>query len=282
LKEVSAQQMSLITEKYINPLTDFGFKKLFGSEPNKNLLIDFLNELLPEKHQIEDLSYAKNEHYGETTADRSAVFDIHCTGKSNEKFIVEVQKAKQNYFKDRSVYYASFPIQEQAKKSDWDFKLNPVYTIGILDFGFDEHKGEPDIVHLVELKNQNCEVFYDKLKFIYVELPKFTKTLEELDTHFDKWLYLLRHLSKLEQPPEKLQQEIFLQLFEVAEVAKYSKEEREAYHQSKKRYLDIKNVVDTALLDGIKLVAKNLKSTGMSIQEITKNTGLSEREIEEL
>jgi len=278
--------MSIIKEKYINPLTDFGFKKLFGSEPNKNLLIDFLNELLPHQHQIADLTYGQNEHLGESTLDRSAIFDIYCTGKSDEKFIVEVQKAKHNYFKDRSVYYASFPIQEQAKKTNWNFKLNPIYTIGILDFEFDEHKDESDIVHLVELKNQHCEVFYDKLKFIYVELPKFKKTIEELETHFDKWLYLLRHLSVLDEPPEKLQQAVFLQLFEIAEVANYSKEEREAYHESKKRYLDIKNVVDTALLEGemktLKIVARNLKSNGMSIQEIAKNTGLPESEIEVL
>jgi len=286
--------MSIITEKYINPLTDFGFKKLFGSEPNKNLLIDFLNELLPERHQIEDLTYTKNEHLGESDLDRSAIFDIYCTGKSNEKFIVEVQKAKQNYFKDRSVYYASFPIQEQAKKTNWNFKLTPIYTIGILDFVFDEHKADLEFVHLVELKNQNCEVFYDKLKFIYIELPKFTKTIEELETHFDKWLFILRHLAVLEHPPQKLQQTIFLQLFEIAEVAKYSKEERAAYHQSKKRYLDINNVVDTAALEGeekgraagkiegLKIVARNLKSAGMPIQEIAKNTGLSESDIEAL
>ncbi len=104
------------TEKYINPLTDFGFKKLFGTEMNKNLLIDFLNQILPKDKQIEDLSYSSTDKLGKTPLDRKAIFDLYCKGKDGERFIVEMQKAKQNYFKDRSVFYSTFPIQEQAKK----------------------------------------------------------------------------------------------------------------------------------------------------------------------
>ncbi|TXB52074.1 PD-(D/E)XK nuclease family transposase, partial [Phaeodactylibacter luteus] len=110
-------------------------------------------------------------------------------------FIVELQKARQNFFRDRSIYYASFPIQEQAQKGDWDYRLQPVYTVGILDFIFDDHKNEKQLLHLVELKDQLCRVFYDKLKFIYIELPKFRKTQAQLNTQFDKWLFVFRHLS---------------------------------------------------------------------------------------
>ena len=106
--------MSALQDRYINPLTDFGFKKLFGSEPNKALLIDFLNQILPERHRIKDLSYARNEQVGTKKLDRKAIFDLYCIGESGERFIVEMQKAKQNFFQDRSIYYASFPIQEQA------------------------------------------------------------------------------------------------------------------------------------------------------------------------
>ncbi|MGB1283101.1 MAG: PD-(D/E)XK nuclease family transposase, partial [Polaribacter sp.] len=95
-------------ERYINPLTDFGFKKLFGTEPNKLLLIDFLNQILPDR-QIKDLSYSSQEKQGLTELDRKAIFDLYCIGDNGERFIVEMQKAKQNYFKDRSVFYASFP-----------------------------------------------------------------------------------------------------------------------------------------------------------------------------
>ena len=94
-----------LEDKYINPLTDFGFKKLFGSEPNKDLLIDFLNQLLPAIHKIKDLTYSQNEHLSDSEYDRKAIFDLYCESQSGERFIVEVQKAKQNFFKDRSVYY---------------------------------------------------------------------------------------------------------------------------------------------------------------------------------
>ena len=238
-------------DKYINLLTDFGFKRLFGTEPNKALLIDFLNAILPEKHTVADISYKNSENVGNTAMDRKAIFDLYCESKQGEKFIVEIQKAKQNYFKDRSVYYATFPIQEQAEKGDWNYKLSSVYTIGILDFIFEDHKQEQDFFHIIELKNQRCEVFFEKLKFIYVELPKFKKKVEELETHFEKWLYLFRHLSELENPPEKLQEGIFNELFELAELAKFTPEEQQAYQNSLKSYRDLNNVVETSKEEGL-------------------------------
>ena len=282
--------MHKFAEKYINPLTDFGFKKLFGTEPNKVLLIDFLNQVLPPQHKIKDLSFSRNEHMGHNIYDRKAVFDLYCIGESGERFIVEVQKAKQNYFKDRSVYYASFPIQEQAQKGDWNFKLDPVYTIGILDFIFDDHKDDDEIVHVIELKNQRNEIFYDKLKFIYIELPKFTKKEAELKTHFDKWLYVFKHLSDLQSRPKKLQEKVFEKLFESAEIAKFTMEERDAYEESLKYYRDIKNVVDTSKEEGIVegstkraiQIAKKMKHKGMANKDISELTGLSEEEIDDL
>ncbi len=276
-------------ERYINPLTDFGFKKLFGTEPNKILLIDFLNQILPDR-KIKDLSYASGEKQGLTAVDRKAIFDLYCIGENGERFIVEMQKAKQNYFKDRSVFYASFPIQEQGKKNRWDYKLDPVYSVGILDFVFDDHKKETDFLHVVELKDQHCRVFYDKLKFVYIELPKFKKKEEELETHFDKWMYVFTHLSQLQTRPPKLQDRVFTKLFEAAEIAKFSPKEREAYEESLKYYRDIKNVVDTAKAEGIAEgkkkrdieIARELKKNGVAIEVIIQSTGLSQQEIEKL
>ncbi len=290
LCEFKCLNMSALDEKYVNPLTDFGFKKLFGTEPNKILLIDFLNQILPQRHRIKDLSYSRNEQMGLNELDRKAVFDLYCIGESGERFIVEIQKAKQNYFKDRSIYYSSFPIQEQAKKGEWSYRLEPVYTVGILDFIFDDHKLEDELLHIVELKNQNCEVFYDKLKFIYIELPKFKKKEEELDTQFDKWLFVFKHLSGLQDRPKKLQDKIFERLFEAAEIAKFTPEEREAYEESLKNYRDLKNVVDTSREEGYQEgldkrnieIAKNMKNDGEPIEKIVKYTGLSEEEISKL
>lgn len=240
-----------LQERYINLLTDFGFKRVFGSEPNKQLLIDFLNTLLPGRHRIKTLSYKSSENLGNTPIDRKAIFDIYCQSENGERFIVEIQKAKQNFFKDRSVFYASFPIQEQALRGEWNFQLAPVYSIGILDFIFDDHQHEDTLIHTVELKNQHCDVFYDKLKFIYVELPKFTKTLDQLETHQDKWLYLLRHLPDLDEQPQPFQDPVFLHLFEIAEIANFSPDEQDGYQSSLKYYRDLNNVIDTSRQEGI-------------------------------
>ena len=237
-------------DRYINPLTDFGFKRLFGTEPNKNLLIDFLNVILPPQHRVKDLTYRSTENLGNTPLDRRAVFDLYCQSEKGEKFIVEMQKAKHNYFKDRSIYYASFPIQEQAEKGDWNYKLDPVYTIGILDFVFDEDKNDDTLLHIVELKDQNCKIFYEKLKFIYLELPKFKKTIDQLTDHFDKWIFLLKHLPDLEEPPLPLQENVFMQLFEVARITNFSPAEREAYENSLKYYRDMNGVIETAREEG--------------------------------
>jgi predicted transposase/invertase (TIGR01784 family) len=225
-------------DRYISLLTDFGFKRVFGTEPNKRLLLDFLNTLLPDYHQIRDLTFKNSENLGITAIDRKAIFDIYCEAQNGDRLIVEIQKAKQNFFKDRSIYYASFPIQQQAEKGEWFYELSPVYTVGILDFVFDDHRHEDTLLHVVELKDQDCRVFYDKLKFIYIELPKFKKTVDQLETHFDKWLYLFRHLARLDEPPPTLQEEVFEELFEVAEIANFSPAEQQVYEGSLKALRD--------------------------------------------
>ena len=282
-----------LQERYINLLTDFGFKRVFGSEPNKQLLIDFLNTLLPERHRIKSLSYKSTENLGSTQIDRKAIFDIYCQGENGDRFIVEIQKAKQNFFKDRSVFYASFPIQEQSLRGEWNFRLAPVYSIGILDFIFDDHKNEDTLIHTVELKDQHCNIFYDKLKFIYVELPKFTKTLDQLETHQDKWLYLLRHLPDLDEQPQPFQDAVFLQLFEIAEIANFSPDEQDVYQNSLKYYRDLNNVIDTSRQEGLEegieqgrqaekiAIARALLSE-LSNETISQSTGLTMAEVEQL
>ncbi|MGB0560215.1 MAG: Rpn family recombination-promoting nuclease/putative transposase [Spirulinaceae cyanobacterium] len=239
-----------LPDRYINLLTDFGFKRVFGTEPHKQLPIDFLNTLLPAHHQIKDLTFKNTENLGSTPLDRKAIFDIYCQAENGQRFIVEIQKAQQDYFKDRSLYYATFPIQEQAQKGKWDYRLDAVYTVGVLDFVFTEHKEQTELIHTVKLKDQKCRVFYDKLTFIYIELPKFTKSLEHLDSQLDKWLYVLRHLSELSDRPQLLQDSVFNQLFEVAEIANFSPTEQGSYQNSLKYYRDLDNVVNTSRQEG--------------------------------
>jgi predicted transposase/invertase (TIGR01784 family) len=272
---------------YVNPFTDFGFKKIFGEEASKLLLLDFLNALLPVESRIIELTFKNTEQLGLTELDRKAIYDIYCENEKGEKFIVELQKAKQNYFKERTIYYSTFPIREQAEKGDWGYNLKAVYCIGILDFKFDDYQTEPEkseVIHFVNLKDQNGKVFYDKLTFVYLEMPNFKKAESELETRLDKWLYFIRNLEDFQTIPEIFKDEIFSTAFEKAEIAKYGIAEQNSYENSLKIYRDLKGVIDTAFdegkLEGNRETAKQLKILGVEYEIISKSTGLSITEIE--
>ena len=293
-----------IKERYINPYTDFGFKKLFGTELNKDLLISFLNALFKDKLVITDLTYLNTEHLGEGIVDRKAVFDVYCQLADNSRIIVEMQKAEQEFFKDRSIYYSTYPIREQAPQGKWDYRLDDVYTVGILNFKFPEGEYPGDsLIHEIKLKDvEDDHVFYDKLTFIYLEMPKFTKREDELETMFDKWLFALSNLSRLLERPKALQDRIFTRLFEQAEIARFTPKERNEYVASRKEYWDNYSIADTAhkkgLAEGLAKgrkegqaegraeerveIARNLKEMGLSVADIMKATGLSAEELEAL
>lgn len=281
------RRMSL-KEKFVNPFTDFGFKKLFGSEPNKDLLIDFLNEVLPAKHRIKDLSYNNPEVLGATKENRNAIFDLYCTTENGDRIIVEMQQAKQNYFKERSIFYSSFPIQEQGLKGGWYFSLAAVYLVGILDFTFSEDASEKTVRHEIKLKDQECRVFYDKLTYIYLEMPNFQKTESELETNFDKWMYVLKQLPDLERRPKVLQERVFKKLFEAAAIANFTPDERAGYEYSLKHYRDLYAVITTAydegkgegIAEGRAEIIKTLLANGMSVSAVAAATGWSESAIE--
>ncbi|NDV66458.1 Rpn family recombination-promoting nuclease/putative transposase [Bacteroides sp. 224] len=296
-----------LIEKYINPYTDFGFKKLFGTELNKDLLISFLNSLLPDGQVIKDVTYLNAEQLGTLEADRRAVFDVYCENEQGEKFLVEMQKGEQQFFKDRSIFYTTFPIREQAMKGrSWNYELKAVYTVGILNFAFDNKNNDyfHHEVKLVDMGSQ--EVFYDKLTLIYLEMPKFNKTEHELENMFDKWMFVLRNLSRLMERPAALQERIFTRLFEAAEIARFNRQELVEYEDSLKNFRDWYSVMETSLnkgraeglaegiekglaeglekgrTEGVLEVARKMKSNSIPLQTIQELTGLSFGEIEKL
>jgi predicted transposase/invertase (TIGR01784 family) len=280
--------------KYFNPYTDFGFKKLFGEEASKDLLIDFLNQLLPSQHQIQELSFKNPENMAETIEERKAIFDIYCESKTGEKFIVEMQKAKMHYFKDRSLFYSTSPIRQQAKKGKWDFKLLPVYFVAILDFEYDEKEEERKFRRDVCLKDQDGDVFYDKLHFKFLQMPLFNKQEHELETHFDKWVYFLKHLEDFDHIPVILNEPIFQKGFEIAEISHLNSDQYDDYLKSILEYNEVTAVAETAFDNG-KVVgieqgqriakiqtAQKMLSAGLDIPLIASMTDLSIDEIQSL
>ena len=232
--------MRWIEDRYISLLTDFGFKRIFGTKPNKDLLINFLNSLFDGLQVIQDVKYLNSEHVGDVFAERKPIFDVYCENEHGEKFIVEMQNAY-------------FPIREQAPKgAEWNFQHEHVYTVALLNFDLKEEAFDKnDINHDVGLLDKKTfKVFNDKLSFKYVEIAKFNKTEEELDTLYDKWLYVLKNLSRLDKRPAALKEKVFTKLFEEAEIAKFTPTELKEYEDSLKAYRDVKNSIDTALEKG--------------------------------
>ena len=320
-------------EKYINPYTDFGFKKIFGSELNKDLLIGFLNALFEEAKQLPDdkildVKYLNSEQLGRSPHDRKAVFDVLCETEKGTKFHLEMQNVFQEFFIDRTIYYSTFPIQNMAKKDSaeegrWNFQLQRLYSVNLLNFTFKEDKkkgtdgqdkktivneiSEEDLMHCVMLKNiKTNKIFFDKLVFIYLEMPKFKKPIEECKTFYEKWLFVLQNLTRLLERPKELQERVFKKLFEQAEIANYTPEEYEAYEDSLKNLWDIANGMEAAEKKGIKKglaegekigmekgiaegekskalsIARQMKSDGVPLENIAKYTNLSISEIQSL
>ena len=280
--------------RYINIYTDFAFKKVFGTEANKDLLISFLNQLmgLTGDSEITDVTYLNPEQLGDNINERRAVYDVYCSTGNGEHFIVEMQKAKQDHFKDRALYYSSFAIREQGTKGSimkpWDYKLMPVYVVGILNFVMDEE--DEEVITRVTLKDDRNREFNKNLQFIFIEMPKFTKEEPELETFLDKWLYVIKNISRLDDKPQALTEGIFKKLFDVAEISQFSKLDRAEYEESLKVFWDFSNVLSTAerkgRVEGERETnlrnAKKMKQKGLTSEDIAEITGLTKEEIEGL
>ena len=294
-------------------LTDFGFKRIFGTDPNKELLVNFLNSLFDGEEVIKDVKYLNSENVGDVYTERKAIFDVYCENEKGEKFIVEMQNAYQTYFKDRSLFYSTFPIREQAPKgSDWNFCLKKVYVVALLNYRMsDEAFDSSDTIHTIALMDTKTnKVFNAKLMFKYVEVGRFDKTDDELISLSDKWMYVLKNLSRLDNRPSSLREKIFTKLFDAAAIARFTPMELREYEDSLKAYRDIKNSLDTAKeegraegreegraegreegraegreegrAEGIAMVVKNMHAKGMDIDVIASITGLNKDEVESL
>lgn len=292
-------------KRFINPFTDYGFKRIFGQEINKDLLIDFLNSVV-DGQQIADLTFLKPEELGDGINERIAVFDIFCENIHGEKFVVEMQQRKQDYFKDRVLYYASFPIRNQATKGNWSFCQFPVYVICFLNFVMDEMHPAKYRWDVLLMEKDLKEVFYGKLNFIFFEMPKFRLELDECDTNYKKWLYVLNNMSVLDRLPPGFNEQVFRKLKEIVDVEHMSPEERLSYDLSWSTYADYYNTVEFALkegkiegkiegiiegkiegkiegiIEGKRGTALKCKHKGMDIATIMEVTGLTAEEIESL
>ena len=225
--------------RYINPFTDWGFKRLFGQEFSKDLLINFLNDLFEGEFQIKDVTFKDKEQLGDTNDLRGCIFDIYCVTDDDKHFIVEMQNRWVPFFVNRSIYYASKAFVAQRKKFDEAgvrtailYQFVPVYVVCIMNFMPKEHEVTKFRTDVALREKSSDSVFSDKLRFIYLSLPFFDKSEEECETGFEKWIYVLKYMEVLERLPFTAQKKIFDHLAKLADVRCLSSEEQEKYDES--------------------------------------------------
>lgn len=276
--------------KFINPFTDVGFKRIFGQEISKPVLIAFLNSLLEGERIIVDLKFLDKELVRLTNDDRSLIYDVYCETDSGEHIIVEMQNKYQPHFKKRSIYYVSRSIVEQGQRGrEWDYDIKAVYLVAFLNFQLSDISNDfRTDVALMDMKHHT--VFSDKVRLVYLQLPYFTKDANDCNTVFDKFIYTLKNLDILERMPWGAQESVFQKLADIAEVASLTKEERLQYDENIRAYRDTKAVMEGQFLEGKKegrseerwANACSLKKNGISIDIIAKSLGLTPEEIEAL
>ena len=299
--------------KYIDLMVDWSFKKIFGTEVNKDILIEFLKVIFPQ-YAISDITYVPTEQLGIMEDDRKAIFDVLCRTEDGKTFLVEMQRGYQKHFFERALFYTSFPIMKQGKKAlaeeakgnrPWDFSLDGVFFLGILNFKYEDDEMTEHRYRLMEATSK--KLMTDKLEFVFVEVEKFDKGEDELEADLDKWLYLLKNMSSLLERPERLRDRIFTKLFDVAELAQLDDEDRTNYikamNTERDTYNQIEYARETGREEGLKEghkegkeeglkegrekgakqnscdIAKRMLEKGIDIETISELTGLTAEEV---
>ena len=296
--------MATVKDRYLNPFTDFGFKKLFGEESQKDLLIDFLNALLPEKHHIRDLQYITRETANDANIPHNLrLINTICTSENGETFIVMLQKQSQNYYTDTSPlpFIASALGQTKSGLVNDLLAKNKhltLYCVNLLDFVVNTDAENGDYVHYVQFKDEQNRAASSMMdvQYVFLEIPNFTKQEAELFTNADKWCFILKNAPSLQTIPPIFQEDkLFAAVFTVLDFERFTYKEMNDFQLSLKIYRDLKNTMDYAIeqatarglakamkqnrKQGILRIAENMKESGMPLKEITQLTGLSESDL---
>ena len=280
--------------KYINPFTDVGFKRIFGQELSKPLLLDFLNSLFEGEKHIANLTFLDKEQPAMFEEDRSLIYDIYCETDDGEKIIVEMQNKSQPFFKNRSIYYISESIARQGERgSAWNYAIDSVYLVAFLNFSPIDFKKQfrTDVV-LAE--KGTTEQFSDKLRMIFLQLPLFTKEADECENQVERWIYLLKNMETLNRLPWAAQSAVFQKLESIADVSGMTRAERLQYDEALKKYRDTISVFEGVRLEGLAegrkegrkegiiANARKMKSYGFTLEMIADITGLTIEEVRDL
>lgn len=279
--------------KFINPFTDWGFKRLFGREASKDLLVDFLNDLFEGELHVKDVTFKDKEQLADTKDLRGCIYDVYCETDDGKHFIVEMQNQWTANFVNRTLCYACKAITGQREKEKTKtraslYELMLVYVISFMNFALREDDEVQQFKTDVMLREKNSErAFTDKLRFIYLNLTLFTKKADDCETDFEKWIYVLKNMETLERIPFETQKKIFKRLAEVADSSHLSQADREKYEESQ-RMVDNYNLgMYSAWMQGNKEgelkksldIARKMLQSGITVAQIMQFTGLTQKQV---
>ena len=297
----------LLQFKYADLLDDDVFKLVFGRESTKDVMIEFLNQVIPDR-KIVDLEFIDKEMHPVERDSKGVVYDMFCKTDNGARIIVEVQRRKQPFYPERAVYYSTFQIQRQVEAGADSYDFLPVYVINILNFKMDKCDDHSDVKTVYRLYEESSHrLLTDRVTFIFIELPRFKKSIDDLDGNVLEGMYFcFKNMSVLDERPKVLTHQIFSKIFEVSELYNMDQETRDKVIHKMTTERDLRNQMAYARLEAIEEgreeglmegraegraegiaeakveVAKNMLQMSIDVDVIVKATGLSAEDVEAL
>ena len=238
--------------KYADLLDDDVFKLVFGRESTKDVMIEFLNQVIPDR-KIVDLEFIDKEMHPVERDSKGVVYDMFCKTDTGARIIVEVQRRKQPFYPERALYYSTFQIQRQVEAGADTYDFLPVYVINILNFKMSNHEACTDVKTVYRLYEETSHrLLTDRVTFIFIELPKFTKSIEELDGNvLEGMYYCFKNMAVLDERPKVLTHQIFSKIFAVSELYNMDQETREKVIHKMTTERDLRNQMAYARQEAI-------------------------------
>ena len=271
--------------KYADLLNDEVFKLVFGRESTKDVMIEFLNQVILDR-RILDLEFIDKEMHPVERDAKGTVYDMFCKTDDGSKIIVEVQRRKQPFYPERALYYSTFQIQRQVEAGAEYYDFLPVYVVSILDFVMDDDPQSNAVRTAYRLYEDNShKLLTDRVTFIFIELPKFTKTVDELDGNILEGMYFcFKNMPELESRPEVLDHHVFTKIFDVTELYNMDQDTRDKVLDNMTTERDLKNQMiyarEEGREEGIALAIKNMAESGLGAEQIAEIMKMSVADVQ--
>ena len=275
-------------QRYVDILSNGGFKALFGDAGNKDVVMSIINVFLPDHRRVVDISYLPTEHHGPVMdLSKDFQFDFMCTDASGTVFIVEMQRYHEDYWFKRCVSYASRAYDRQ-NRTGFAYDVPPVYLIGLMGVDIahpDEDYWRNRYVSEYTFREKNCHDLLDETIFIiFAELTRFHKSEDECETLQDMLLYLLKNSGRMTRPPRWAGEKQCREILNAMEIKDFSKDKRKQYdkdmYDEKRRNGELAAAREDGMAQAQHEIVRKLKSLGVAIETIVEATGLDRETVE--